>query len=231
MGDRYTITALASTLKQRFNVEVPTGYLPRFNAAPTQLLPVITQGSQGVSFFYWGQTPERSKNRALSTKLLFAESESLDEKSSSRNALQYHRCLVPIDGYYEWKRISKKGRVAHRLVFGNKEIVGIAGLWEEFEDDNGEMQHTFKIVTTKANAAIENVNSRMPLVLNAENEKKWLSVNSTLEELIPILSERPSNNISMYSVSPKIDDVKNEGEHLIKPFAPADQFGNYSLFD
>lgn len=231
MGDRYTITALASTLAQRFGIEVPSGYKPRFNAAPTQLLPIITQGTSGLSFFYWGQIPDWSKNKTLSTKLLFAEKEQIEDKTSLKSALQYHRCLIPVDGYYEWKRISKKGRVAHRLVFGNNEIVGIAGLWEEFEDDEGQMQHTFKIITTKANSTVENLNKRMPVVVSKENEKLWMSKSTDFNEILPLLSELKSNNINMYTVSPKIDDPKNEGEHLVKPFAPTDQFGNYSLFD
>ncbi|QSE97060.1 SOS response-associated peptidase [Fulvivirga lutea] len=231
MGDRYTITALASVLSQRFNVEVTSGYKPKYNAAPTQLLPIITQGSKGISYFYWGQIPDWSNNKPLSNKLLFGSIEEITQKASLAKSLTQTRCIIPMDGYYEWKRISKKGRVAHRIIFGDNEIIGVAGLWEEFEGDEGEMHHTFKILTTSANEAIEPMNTRMPAIIERDKEEEWLKSNASAEELISMISPYPANKIHIYSVSPKIEDIKNEGEHLIKPFAPADQFGNYSLFD
>lgn len=230
MGDRYTISASIEALKKRFGVEVGDWYQPRYNAAPTHLLPVITQGSQGLSMFHWGQIPGWSKNKTISGKLIFAEQETLMEKASSKIALQSRRCLIPADGYYDWKKISKKGRVAHRLIFGNNDIVGFAGLWEEFEDDKEEVAHTFKIITTAANGVIAPMNHRMPAIIAAADEKAWLDQNTTAEKALELIKSYPASSTSMYSVSPKIEqDIDNE--YLIKPFAPADQFGNYSLFD
>lgn len=230
MGDRYTITASRESLKERFNIEVSDWYEPKYNAAPTQLLPVITSNSQGLSLFHWGQIPGWSKNKTISGKLIFAEAETIMEKASSRIALQSRRCLIPADGYYDWKKISKKGRVAHRLIFGNNEIVGFAGLWEEFEDEKEEIAHTFKIITTVANEVIAPMNNRMPAIIGKADEKSWLDGNTTSEQALELLKSYPSSSTSMYSVSPKIEqDIDNE--YLIKPFAPADQYGNYSLFD
>ncbi|MEQ8927236.1 MAG: SOS response-associated peptidase [Fulvivirga sp.] len=231
MGDRYTLTVLASELAQRFNVEVTSGYKPKYNAAPTQLLPIITKSSQGISYFYWGQIPDWSNNKALSSKLLFTEIEHITQKTSLSKAITQTRCIVPMDGYYEWKRISKKGRVAHRIVFDNNSIVGVAGLWEEFEGEDGDMLHTFKILTTEANSAIDSMNNRMPAIIDTDKEEAWLNSHASTEELVAMISSYPSNKIHIYSVSPKIEDIKNDSEFLIKPFAPADQFGNYSLFD
>ncbi|HNP19904.1 MAG TPA: SOS response-associated peptidase [Fulvivirga sp.] len=231
MGDRYTLTVDAETLSARFDAEVSSDIKARYNAAPTQLLPVITQGSSGFSFFHWGQIPGWSKNKTISNKLIFAELETLEEKFSTKNALAQRRCLIPIDGYYDWKRISKKGRVAHRIVFGEQEIVALAGIWEEFEDEQEKIMHTFRIITTTANETIGQMNSRMPVVLGKNNESLWLDNKAELPQLMEILLPYPDNKISMYSVSPKIENPANEGPSLIKPFAPADQFGNYSLFD
>lgn len=231
MGDRYTITAEAEVLSKRFDIDVTERYAPRYNAAPTQVLPVITQGSKGISFFYWGQIPERSKNKTISTKLILAEKETLTEKVSSHNALLQSRCIIPADGFYDWKRISKKGKVPHRFIFGNSEIVSFAGIWEEFEDDEENVVHTFKIITTPANKIIADVNSRMPAVLAKDAEKAWLDNNTPEEVLLDLLTSYPSEKMGSYTVSPRISDLNNEGPSLIKPMAPADQFGNYSLFD
>jgi putative SOS response-associated peptidase YedK len=231
MGDRYTLTVKSEILSTRFNAELPVDFKPRYNAAPTQLLPVITQGSGGFSFFHWGQIPGWSKNKTISDKLIFAGKETLEEKASARNALLQRRCIIPVDGYYDWKRISKKGRVAHRIIFGDQEIVALAGIWEEFEDEKENVKHTFRIITTEANEVIRPMNNRMPAVIEKHNELLWLDNTTELPQLMGLLKPYPGNKISMYSVSPKIEDTKNEGGSLIEPFAPADQFGNYSLFD
>lgn len=231
MGDRYTLTALGSQLQDRFKIEVSESYKPRFNAAPTQLLPVIIQGSKGFSFFYWGQIPNWSKNKSLSDKLLFAESEQLQQKSSLKNALNTRRCIIPMDGYYDWKRISKKGKVAHRIVFNSNEIVSVAAVWEEFEDEQGEVAHTFKIITRPADDIVKEFNNRMPLVLSPKLENEWLDQSKSSEEVLSNLELAHGYQLTSYSVSPAIEDTTKDSERLIAPFAPADQFGNYSLFD
>lgn len=231
MGDRYTITKNAKQLSERFGIDVPERYEPRFNAAPTQVLPIITQGSQGLSFFYWGQIPERSKNKTIGTKLIHADKETLTEKISSRKALMSSRCIIPSDGFYGWKRISKKGRVPHRFIFGNDLAVSYAGIWEEFEDDEENVVHTFKIITTPCNDLVSDISNRMPAVLTPDTEKIWLNPDTPEDMLIDLLQIYPSDKMGCYTVSPRIGDVNNEGASLIQPTAAADQFGNYSLFD
>ena len=231
MGDRYTLTASKEVLSKRLGVDVPGHYQPRYNAAPTQLLPLVTPGSKGLSFFYWGQIPGRAHNRSLSTKLLYSEAETIKNKPIQLTTLMERRCLVPADGFYTWKRISKKGKVAHRIVFGHNEIVTLGGIWEEFEDDSGTVAHTFRIITTPANSLVAPMHPTMPLVLNKNAESTWSNPASTKEDLLALLDPYPENDMHSYSVSPKIDDVTNDSPALIQPFAPADQFGNYSLFD
>ncbi len=231
MCERYTLTVSKDVLSKRFNIEVSDRYHPRYNAAPTQILPLIIPGSKGLSFFYWGQIPERAKNRSISAKLLHTDGESVAEKPQSMRSLMERRCLIPADGFYAWKRISKKGRVAHRIVFGDNEIVSFGGIWEEFEDDNGEVAHTFKILTIPSNATLTPMDSRMPLILDRNSEKIWINTASSEQELTELMKPYPESGMRSYSVSPKIDDIRNDSPLLIQPFAPADQFGNYSLFD
>lgn len=231
MGDRYTITLTAEALASRFNIDVPDHYKARYNAAPTQLLPVITTGSKGLSMFYWGQIPGRSKNRSIGARLLYAPAESMGDKPSAQSALTQRRCLVPGDSFYAWRQVSKKGRIAHRFVFENNKAVAFAGIWEEFEDDNEEVVHTFKLLTTVAPGNINQITTRIPLILNVKDEAIWQDPTAGIDELLALLSTAPPNNISHYTVSPRIDDPKADGPELIAPFAPADQFGNFSLFD
>lgn len=231
MGDRYTITADAATLAARYALDVPERYQPRYNAAPTQILPVIIQGSEGFSYFYWGQLPERSNNRSITSKLLMAPAESLPERTTGQMALSHHRCLIPCDGFYEWKQVSKKGKIPYRITWRDGKLFSMAGIWEEFDDESGNVVHTFRILTTPSNQALSDINPRMPLIIPKEAEDHWLSPENTHEQIKPLLKTFESDQFYMYTVSPRLSDPSFDQASLIKPFSAADQFGNYSLFD
>ena len=116
MINRYTITASKSDLEERFNAEATDRYQPRYNAAPTQILPVIMNtNSQGFSFLYWGTLPERAKNKPVSQKLINAHRIDLTKKATYKKPLQNRRCLVPADGFYVWKKTGKKSSVPYRV--------------------------------------------------------------------------------------------------------------------
>jgi len=232
MCGRYTVTAKPKDIEARFEVEVPDTYTPRFNAAPTQLLPVITsEHPDGLSFFFWGLIPEWSKSKAVSVKLFNAQAETLNEKPTFKRALEKHRCIVPADSFYEWKRVSKKSRIPYRFLLNNGSIFSFAGLWEEFEDDNDEIVHTFTIITTTPNGVVASVHDRMPVILTPSSEKIWLDEDSSSDQIIDILQPYKSDAMTSYTVSSLVNNVSNDSESLIAPSAPADQFGNYSLFD
>ncbi|MEO1049993.1 MAG: SOS response-associated peptidase [Bacteroidota bacterium] len=232
MPERYTIGVKAAQIKERYAVEVPKAYKARYNAAPTQLLPVIANDSPGgLSFFYWGTTPDWSKNKTISTKLINADVESINQKTSLKRALNSRRCIIPADGFYEWKRISKKGRVPHRFVLGNNEIFSIAGIWQEYEDENDTNIHTFMMITTEANSSVSAINDRMPAIIDKNSEQKWLDESTSEDELFGMLTAYPADNMGSYTVAPAVNDPANEGPSLIQVAPPADQFGNYSLFN
>ena len=117
MCGRYTIIAKAEEIEKRFNVEVPEVYAPRYNAAPSQILPVITnQNPEGLSFFHWGLIPRWAKDKSISSKLINARAETITEKASFKNAMKHRRCLVLADGFYEWKPTGKKSCIGlHKI--------------------------------------------------------------------------------------------------------------------
>lgn len=231
MNDRYSIGASADKLEKRFKIDVPQAYQPRYNAAPTQLLPVITnENPQGFSFFYWGVAPKWAKNKSLSPKLYSAQVENILEKASHRNALKQRRCLVPVDGFYDWKSIGKKSKVPYRIVLNNHEPFTVAGIWEEYEED-GEMVHTFSIITTRANLLVNEISDRMPAILTPESEKLWLDAFIDTDSLLGLLKPYDSELMHSYTVSSKISILGNDRPELINPAPAADQFGNYTLFN
>jgi len=232
MLERYSIGQSHDEIHKRFRVEATDRYQPRYNAAPTQLLPVITnQHPEGFSFFYWGQIPQWSNNRAISNKLVNAEVEQLREKASLKNALISRRCLVPADGFFAWKIIGKKSKVPYRFILNHKIPFAMAGLWEEYEDDKDELVHTFRIITTPANAAVMDINPRMPAILDLASERIWLDDQSDLETLTKLLKPFSAQDMDSYTVSSQINSVKIDRPELLSPAPANDQFGNYTLFN
>ncbi len=232
MIDRYSITASAEKVKERFSVDVPAFYEPRFNAAPTQLLPVITSSApHGISTFYWGTSPEWSKNKTVSEKIINVHAETIHDKASLRKALMKTRCIIPADGFYAWKKAGKKTMIPYRFVATDQELFSIAGLWEEFEDTEGNEHQTFTIITSIANEMVATVQERMPVMLDAKAESIWLNNNSNSETLTNVLTPYSSDKMKHFPISPRIIDTKIDVPSLIFPTPPSDQFGNLTLFD
>lgn len=231
MIDRYSITASTEALHERFGVEVLNHYKPRYNAAPTQLLPVITSSApQGLSFFYWGRPASMSGNKPLGEKLINVHLETLLERPRLASSLLKKRCIIPADGFYAWKKTGKKSAIPHRIVVGD-EIFAMAGLWEEFEEENGEMLHCFSIITMPSNNLVATVTERMPVILGKDSEPVWLSATHDISLLIGQLVAFPPGRMSLYPVTPRIADPRTDLPSMILPTPPADQYGNLTLFD
>ncbi len=229
MFSRYTITAAADILANRFSVDVPEVYQPLFNAAPTHLLPVITQDSQkGLSFFYWGAPPSWANKKPLGEKIINTRSELLPDKSVLRKKLQENRCLIPADGFFEWKRSGKRANIPYRFTLKDQEIFSFAGLWEEYDDD-GEMIHTFTIITAEADESVLPISDRMPVILSPEAEQSWLNSHD-MPELLGSL-RLFKGRLEYYSVSPLVNSPDRNSRLVIMPAPPADQYGNLTLFD
>jgi putative SOS response-associated peptidase YedK len=231
MCERYSLSKSKGEMEERFQAELLADFKPRFNIAPTQLVPVITSdSSNGFSFFYWGVTPDFGHNRPVSPKLINARAESLSEKISFKSSFQRRRCIIPADGFYEWKKLGKKTKIPYRFTLRDEELFSFAGIWEEYETVSGESQHTFLILTTTANELVSEVHDRMPVILNGDQEKKWLDKYATESELLALLSPISTDLMVSYTVSSLVNSVNNDTPGIIRRISPMDQFGNYTLF-
>lgn len=230
MIHRYTLSATPEAIASRFGVDPTEAYTPQFNAAPTHLLPVITQESPaGLSFFYWGAPPSWANQKPLGERLINALAEGIGEKPAMRKKLRTHRCLIPADGFFIWKRVGKKSSVPYRYTLPDKSIYGMAGLWEEYEDEKDVNHHTFTLVTTAAPESMAEISDRIPAILSPEQGKAWLS---TADEtiLLPMLAPY-AGALDHYSVSSLVNNPSVNDRRIIQAVPPADQFGNLTLFD
>ncbi|WP_100627412.1 SOS response-associated peptidase [Algoriphagus formosus] len=231
MCGRYSLSKSKIELEERFQAEMLTDFKPRYNIAPTQLVPVVTsQSPKGFSFFYWGITPEFGRNKPVSQKLINAKAESVHQKMTFKSSFKQRRCIIPADGFYEWKKLGKKTSIPHRFTLREGGLFSFAGIWDEYETVDGENQHTFLILTTEPNELVSEVHDRMPVVLTPETEKKWLNNYSSEEELLEILKPFSANEMLSYPVSTLVNSVENDSPALIRKTDPMDQHGNYTLF-
>ncbi|MBL7876382.1 MAG: SOS response-associated peptidase [Cyclobacteriaceae bacterium] len=232
MIERYSIHAPDTQLIERFQLAETTGYTPRYNAAPSQLLPVITHESpQGFSFFYWGSAPQWAKNKTLAERIVNTRAELIQDKPVLKKSLMRSRCIIPADGFYVWKRVGKKTSIPWRFILKSKKIASFAGLWEEYEDSEGQAHHTFTIITVSANESVSPVTDRMPVLFSRKEEERWLNKETTAEALIDLLKPAPANELEGFTVSPGINSPQAESPLLILPTPATDQFGNLTLFD
>ena len=230
MSKAYTLGYSAAEIIKTFELQGKADFKPRYNLRPTQLLPVIMQGEEkGLSFFYWGTTPAFAKSKALAEKLYNIRAESIATSGLHLKALVSRKCLIPADGFYAWRQISKKSLVPYRYFSGDNTLVAFAGLWEEFDDSDGTTVHIFRIITTTANNLVGHTESRMPVIFDVKEALKWLD-NDT-EEAMAMLRPFPEDEMNGFAVSPRVNNPENDDAELIQPAPPADQFGNYSLFD
>jgi putative SOS response-associated peptidase YedK len=231
MCQAYTLTNSNAALTEHFGIEIDPEYTPRYNARPAQLLPVVTQlHPDELSQFYWGTIPNWSKKKSIAEKLINVRAESLPDMPAYNAAFETRRCLIPANGFYAWKQISKKGQVPYRFVLDNEIPFAFAGIWEEFENEKGAIVHTFAILTTGANKLVQSTGGRMPVILEKDNYEVWLKSQSR-DELNELLKPFSSEKMACYAVGSKVNNPEEDAPELIQPAPPADQFGNYSLFD
>ena len=181
-----------------------------YNAAPSQNLPVITNQQPNVlQFFSWGLQPFWAKDSKSVKRSINARSETLTEKPMFRTLLKSKRCLVPADGFFEWKK-TEQGKVPHRIMLKSEELFSFAGLWDEWTDkQTGEVLHTFNIITTDANDLVRPIHNRMPVILSPEAEELWLDENEPQEELLSLLEPCKSDEMKVFPVSPLVNSPQN----------------------
>ena len=217
MCGRFTISKKIGDLAERFNVEVEEAiYSPVFNAAPGQNLPVIISGEQNkLLFFRWGLVPFWAKNSSEGYKMINARGEGIMEKSSFKKLMERKRCLVPADGFYEWKK-NGKNKTPFRFCLNDNSLFAFAGLWDSWKDNNNTLLHSFTIITTAANELILPVHDRMPVILSQETEHLWLSENAEINTFLPLLQPFPAHLMKGYPVSELVGNPRNNFPELIE---------------
>lgn len=225
MCGRFTSAAESSQVAERFGAAVPDGYRRRWNAAPAQqVLAIVRDGEERrAELMRWGLVPHWAKDLSVSYKLINARAETILEKPAYRALVGSHRCLVPADGFYEW-RVGPDGKKEPvHFALRELELFAFAGLWTRWADRaTGELVDSCTIVTTAANGLVAPVHDRMPVILPPGGEALWLDPEAPPELAVSLLVPYPAELMRAVPASRRVGSVANEGPELLVADTPAE---------
>jgi putative SOS response-associated peptidase YedK len=216
MCGRYSFAIEDALILERFGLRVRTAiYKARYNCAPSQNLAVIANDiPDELRFFRWGLIPSWAKDASVGNKLINARAETVNEKPSFRNSFRSKRCLVPATGFFEWERKAEKTPYLIRLK--NGEPFCFAGLWDKWVTADGEIVPSFTIITTSPNSLMAKIHDRMPVILNREDEKRWI-VPHPDPSLAELLKPFPAELMEVFPVSKLVNSPLNDTPQLLEP--------------
>ena len=193
--------------------------MPHYNFAPSQeTIGIVNwQNKRQLTLMKWGLMPYWSKNNPKPFPLINVRSESLIEKPLFKPYFERRRCLIPADGFFEWREEDSR-KIPYRAVLKKESVFAFAGLWEQIALPDGTFQHSFAILTTEANSLLYTVHDRMPVILTGEKEDAWLNpAMHAINEISLLLQPYPADEMSLYQVSHEVNSVKNDSPRCIAP--------------
>lgn len=220
MCSRYSLTSPPEAVRAYFGTKNGLDFPPRYNIAPTQPVLIVRRshaGDREQHLVRWGLIPSWVKDPREFTTIINARSETAAEKPSFRGSLRHRRCLVPATGFYEWT--GKPGQKRPHL-FRPRDggLMALAGLAEHWVGADGSELETMAILTTTANATMEPIHDRMPVVIAPEHFDVWLDCTTgTAKFAETMLSPPPANFLEIIDVNPRLNNPRNEGPDLHMP--------------
>jgi putative SOS response-associated peptidase YedK len=243
MCGRYALTTPSGVLAALYRLANKLDYEPRYNVAPTQIVPVIMQGSGGggeepggreIVPMRWGLIPSWAKDPSIGSRMINARSESAAEKPAFRQAFRLRRCVVPASGFYEWRKLGAK-KQPYFIARADGQPLSLAGLWEMWTDHaSGKEVKTFTILTTNANDMLRPLHDRMPVVLEPEECDRWLDPEEgDAGKLSAMLKPAADGVLAVHPVSPRVNSPANDDPLLVEPIQPSPVKGDVQggLFD
>jgi len=228
MCGRYTLYTDPERLRERFDAEPDRPLEKRYNCAPGQQLPVITNDEPDrMQFFKWGLTPAWADEEQ---GLINARAETVRQKRSFADAYESRRCLVPVDGFYEWADRGE-GKRPYRVAFEDDRPFAVAGLWERWDEptrqtglaefgiggasEESSTLETFTIITTEPNDLVADLHHRMAVILPPEHESEWL--HGDPDAVVDLLEPYPDDELHAYRVSERVNSPANDDPSLVDP--------------
>lgn len=230
MCGRFVSSTPVSKLVEQFLVEdvAVEEHDPSWNVAPTNEILAVAASKEGVrrlGTFKWGLVPSWAKDPSIGNRMINLRAETVSEKPSFKRTLAKHRCIIPVDGFYEWKHMGK-GRKKQPFFVRSRDgtVLALAGLWEAWKekdkagDEADDWLRTCTIITTTPNKLLLPIHDRMPVVLPPDTWDTWLDRdNDDVDLLVELLKPAPDDLLELFPVGTDVNSVRNDGEQLVVP--------------
>lgn len=218
MCGRFTLRTEANVMIKQFALKFEGELVPRYNIAPTQLVPVVRTVERELKPLRWGLVPFWAKTPKDGAKMINARSETVETKPAFRNAIKSKRCLVPADGYFEWVREGKQ-KQPYWIRMKDEQPFLMAGLWERWRDKStpdAEPVETFTILTTRANELTADIHERMPVILSPNDYEPWLDTSVSADTLSYMYEPYAANEMRVDPVNTRVNSVRNDDEDCVR---------------
>ena len=247
MCGRFVRKTTALEISDIFSCSLDTAELPiSFNVAPTsRVLGIVNStGGPSVVSFSWGLIPRWAPDASRAASLINARIETVAEKPSFRDLVAQHRCVIPMNGYFEWKEQLRHDAMKpikqpfyfsarSQSRYSHQGVLAVAGLWTAWKDpnqSNGQVVHSAGALTTDANDMVSQVHHRMPVLLDRSGVANWLDD----KNINPLAQIQVVDNDALLvcAVSTKVNSSRNNGSDLIEPIdlTQTESLGELKLF-
>ena len=222
MCGRYSFTTPPEAMRRLFKVTGPLPNVPpRYNIAPTQDAPVVRQSKDGgereLVMLRWGLVPSWSQGPDSGYSMINARAETVATKPAFRSAFRLRRCLVPADGFYEWRKVTG-AKQPYRITLKDGEPFALAGLWEHWTGPDGYVVQSFTIVVTEANELLRPIHDRMPVILHPADYPLWLGEEPESGVGVgSLLKPFSAEAMVAYPVSKRVSNPRNDDPECIEP--------------
>ena len=219
MCGRFTLSANPHAVAALCNLPDIPELVARYNVSPSQRVAAVRQsdGSRSLTMLKWGLIPSWSKDPKIAFSLINARGETAATKPAFRSAFKRRRCLIPADGFYEWKKEGKL-KLPYHFRMADASPFAFAGLWESWSPPDGDAVETCTIVTTESNDHVKPFHDRMPVILKSESFDRWLDpLYDRTETLSTMLAPYPSGEMTAVPVSTRVNSPQNEGPECLVP--------------
>lgn len=221
MCGRFSLTLPTEAMAQLFGVVDRLNLPARFNIAPTTTSAVIRpdrQNRRRIHDLKWGLVPSWARDMTGAARHINARSETVTEKSTFRDAFARRRCLIPADGFYEWKKLGDKKREAWRVTWDQESAFAFAGIWERFDTGGDGMVDTFCILTAAAPPLTAHIHPRTPVILPPDAHDAWLSRDTDVATAQSLARPMDESRLTAYRVDPRVGSVKHDDPGLHEPW-------------
>lgn len=191
---------------------------PRFNMAPTNFIPGIVEldGVRTLTRFSWGLVPKWAKDPAIGSRMINARVETVEEKPSFRSAITKRRCVIPMDGWYEWETLGPRSKVPHFFSAVDGSVLAVAGIYETWTRPDGLTLYSCAILTTEARDQFASIHDRMPVLLTSDSIDTWLAPGPVnLDEILAQAAQ--VTPLQEWAVASAVGNVRNDNATLIEP--------------